>query len=68
MANKGTEIRQFLCRYNFEGKKCAVDMWARDFQDAQRRLWAMQYGTVDDPLRMTVPIGQATGSLVKLFV
>ena len=64
------EDKIFCASYNYAGRKWALNITAKSFDDARGHLGRMSYGTVDGELMGTIPAGpvpQATGLLVRLI-
>ena len=64
----GGEYKNYCASYNYAGKKWALEISAKSFDDARGHLSHMSYGTVDGELMGTIPAGPGAGILVRLIV
>lgn len=62
------EDKIFCASYNYAGRKWALNITAKSFDDARGHLGCMSYGTVDGELMGTIPAGPGAGILVRLIV
>ena len=57
----------WCCEYNHLGQKWCLDIAAYSREDAEQRLWAMQFGSVLGPLEMVIPYKPGALSVVRLI-
>lgn len=55
MTHAHDDLKVFLATYRHEGAKWALELKARDFEDAQARLAKLSYATLDGELVAKVP-------------
>lgn len=61
-------LRPFACEFPFDGKRWCLTIYARDHDDAKRRLERIgTNGTVEGELMATIPVA-AGGFLIPLVV
>ena len=69
MINSPDKSYTFLGRYNYKGRRCAFDLIATDFDDAQARLAAIALGgKIDGQLMAVIPASPPAGLFVRLVV
>ena len=67
--NEG-EHKVYCASYNYAGRKWALNIPAKSFEDAKGHLSHMSWGTVDGELMGTIPAGpspKAVGLAVRLI-
>ena len=60
------EFKEYVVHYNYGNSQWGVVIKARDFADAERRLYAIGHGTIGGELVATIPAGM--GLFVRLAV
>ena len=61
------DLKRFICRFPYDGAEWGVEVYARDFEDAKRRLERIgTHGNVDGELMAKIPVA-AGGFLVPLY-
>ena len=59
------EYRLFTCSYTYQGQKWGLDIYATSFEDAEARLSAIHFGTVDGVVEATIPAYPGAGVYVR---
>lgn len=57
------KLKTFAIRYRYEGAEWALQLPARDFDDAKARLTKLTFATIDGELVLTLP--SSTGPLAS---
>ena len=60
------EYKTFLLRYRYDGAEWALELTARDYEDAKARLARLPYASIDGEHVLTVPA--ALGPIATLSI
>ena len=58
----------YLCSYQFEGRQYSLTLRARNWDEAEARLKALFWGTVDGELHETIPAVPTAKTMVRILV
>jgi len=59
------EYKTYTCSYRFDGGEWGFTIKARSFEEAQRRVKAMVWASVDGELHAIIPTAPGAGLLVR---
>lgn len=59
-------FKTFIVSYGYEGARWALNLKARNFEDAMARVAVLGWGTVEGELQMTLPA--STGPLAAIII